>query len=50
MHRHGEFFLAEAIGGLIKDHEVSAVRQEFWLPIGYPEDLERAEMILSGNF
>ncbi len=46
-HPNGEYFLAEAIGELVRDHRVVAVRQKFWLPIGYPEDLERAEEILS---
>lgn len=45
-HASGEFFLSEAIGRLVENHPVVAVEQEFWMPIGYPEDLEKAEQII----
>lgn len=45
-HKSGEYFLAEAIGRLVEYHPVVAVRQLFWLPIGYPEDLAKAELHL----
>jgi UDP-N-acetylglucosamine diphosphorylase / glucose-1-phosphate thymidylyltransferase / UDP-N-acetylgalactosamine diphosphorylase / glucosamine-1-phosphate N-acetyltransferase / galactosamine-1-phosphate N-acetyltransferase len=43
-HANGEYFLAEAIGKLVESHTVVAVVQKFWLPIGYPKDLENAEL------
>lgn len=46
-HTSGEYFLAEAIGKLVENHPVIAVEQRFWLPIGYPEDLAKAEALLA---
>src|SRR3989344_6700255 len=46
-HKSGEYYLAEAIGRLVEYHPVVAVEQEFWVPIGYPEDLEKAEKHLT---
>lgn len=46
-HARGEYYLAEAIGKLVEEHPVVAVRQTFWVPIGYPEDLAKAEAILA---
>lgn len=43
-HASGEFFLAEAIGKLVEHHPVVAVVQKFWMPIGYPKDLEKAQL------
>ncbi|OHA18419.1 MAG: hypothetical protein A2664_00545 [Candidatus Taylorbacteria bacterium RIFCSPHIGHO2_01_FULL_46_22b] len=48
-HENGEYYLAEAIGQLVKDHPVVAVPQSLWIPIGYPEDLAKAEEILKRN-
>ena len=46
-HTSGEYYLAEAIGRLVENHPVVGVEQEFWMPIGYPEDVRIAEEILS---
>ena len=48
-HHSGEYYLAEAIGKLVGYHPVAAVEQEFWLPIGYPEDLSRAETVMKNR-
>lgn len=45
-HSSGEYFLTTMIEGLIKDHNVLAVPVPVWIPIGYPEDLKKAEEIL----
>lgn len=41
-----EFGLPQTIVTMAKDHPVSVVRAEFWCPIGYPEDLEKASAAL----
>lgn len=48
-HKNGEFYLSSAISGLAKEHKVMAVQANFWLPIGTPKDLKRAEKIISPN-
>lgn len=42
----GEYLITEGIQKYIRDHSMKAVRAKFWMPIGYPEDLERAEEFL----
>ena len=42
----GEYFLTEMIAKYIQDFECKAVRSDFWIPIGYPADLEKAEKVL----
>lgn len=46
MNKRGEYFLTDAIAKMIKDMPVGAVRADFWFPIGYPEDLKKAEQII----
>lgn len=46
-HDTGEYFLSEAIGMMVREHPVKAVEQVLWIPIGYPEDLARAEALLA---
>ena len=46
-HSNGEYYLTDQINQLARDCPVKAVKTDFWLPIGYPEDLEKAEEILS---
>lgn len=41
-----EFGLPQTVATMTKDHPVAVVKTTFWLPIGYPEDLERATAIL----
>ena len=43
----GEYYLTDMIKNYIKDFECRAVESDFWIPIGYPEDLVRAEKILN---
>lgn len=47
-HRHsnGEYYITDSLAQLAREHEVKAVLASFWLPIGYPEDLARAEEFL----
>ena len=46
MHK-GEYYMATMIGDMLKDHPIYAVESDFWIPIGYPEDLKKAEEILT---
>jgi NDP-sugar pyrophosphorylase family protein len=43
---NGERFLSNMVAQLARDYPVVAERQDFWLPIGYPEDIAHAEACL----
>lgn len=46
-HKNGEYYLTDSIDQMIKaGHLFVAARSDFWLPIGYPEDLAVAEETL----
>ncbi|NCT02016.1 NTP transferase domain-containing protein [Candidatus Parcubacteria bacterium] len=50
--KNGEFYLTDVIEEYAKDYPIAVVEQDLWIPIGYPEDVEKAERILntlSGN-
>jgi len=49
-HSNGEFYLTDMVSQMLEEHEVFAVEASFWLPVGYPEDLKKAEEILSGEY
>lgn len=43
----GEEYLAEAVASMIRDgHVFYAVPSSLWIPIGYPTDIERAQVLL----
>ncbi len=42
----GEHFLTEAVAKMAATHPVYTVKPDWWIPIGYPEDLEKAERFL----
>jgi UDP-N-acetylglucosamine diphosphorylase / glucose-1-phosphate thymidylyltransferase / UDP-N-acetylgalactosamine diphosphorylase / glucosamine-1-phosphate N-acetyltransferase / galactosamine-1-phosphate N-acetyltransferase len=42
----GEYYLTDSITAYAAKYPVSVVEQEVWIPIGYPEDIEKAEAIL----
>tara|TARA_Y100001935_G_C17202208_1_gene455608 strand:+ start:118 stop:753 length:636 start_codon:yes stop_codon:yes gene_type:complete len=42
----GEYYLPDMLKQYAKDHTVSVIEQDLWIPLGYPEDVERAEEIL----
>ena len=44
---NGEHYIPTMLEGFAKDHPVSVVRQKTWIPIGYPEDVQKAEKILA---
>lgn len=43
----GEFLLTDVITRYAKRNPVQVIEQDLWLPIGYPDDIARAEAILT---
>lgn len=43
----GEFYHTDVIKEYAKDYPIAVVEQKLWLPVGYPEDIEKAEAVLS---
>jgi dTDP-glucose pyrophosphorylase len=43
----GEYYLTEVIERYAQKYPIAVVEQQLWIPIGYPEDITRAETILS---
>jgi len=43
---HKEYYLAFAVGELAKKRKIKAIRTNFWFPIGYREDLEKAKKLV----
>lgn len=46
--KKGEYYLTDMIEEYIKHHPMQVVESDFWIPIAYPHDIERAEKILEG--
>jgi len=44
---NGEYYLTEVIERYAKDYPIAVVEQQMWIPIGYPEDVDRAEKLLA---
>jgi len=40
---NGEYYLTDSVTSLAREYPVTIVEQDFWIPIGYPEDIQRAE-------
>lgn len=43
---NGEYFMPEILERYTKEYPIAVVEQQLWIPIGYPEDVERAEKLL----
>lgn len=43
---NGEFFMPEILERYSKEYPMAVVEQELWIPVGYPEDIEKAEQTL----
>jgi UDP-N-acetylglucosamine diphosphorylase / glucose-1-phosphate thymidylyltransferase / UDP-N-acetylgalactosamine diphosphorylase / glucosamine-1-phosphate N-acetyltransferase / galactosamine-1-phosphate N-acetyltransferase len=43
---NGEYYLTDVIAAYAKQYPIAVVEQSLWIPIGYPEDIEKAEQIL----
>ena len=48
-HPNGEYYITYPLAQLAKEHEMMAVKASFWLPIGYPEDIKKAEKVLKAK-
>src|SRR3989344_5609161 len=48
-HPNGEYYITYPLAQLAKEHEIKAVKASFWLPIGYPEDIKKAEKVLKAK-
>ena len=44
---NGEYYVTDIISEYSKDYPIAVVEQQLWIPIGYPEDIEKAEKILA---
>jgi len=42
----GEYYLTEVIERYAQEYPIAVVEEHLWIPIGYPEDIIRAETIL----
>ncbi len=45
-HASGEYFMTDPMSSLAKDHPVMVIEQPLWIPVGYPDDIEKAEQLL----
>jgi len=43
---NGEFYLTDVVEQYAKQYPIAVVEQNLWIPIGYPEDIKKAEAIL----
>ena len=43
----GEFYLTDVIAEYAEKYPMAVVEQNLWIPIGFPEDIERAETLLN---
>lgn len=43
----GEFYLTDNLTIYAQRHPVAVIEQDVWIPVGYPEDLEKAAAILA---
>ncbi len=42
-HPTGEYYIVDPVSALAKDHPVMVIEQPVWIPVGYPEDIPKAE-------
>ncbi len=45
----GEYYLTDVIAEYAREYPIAVVEQSLWIPIGYPEDVEKAEEILNSS-
>src|SRR3989344_2359938 len=43
----GEYYLTDVLAEYAKQYPIAVVEQSLWIPIGYPEDIQKAEEILA---
>lgn len=42
-HENGEYYMTYPLGLFAKEHPITVVEQDFWVPVGCPEDIAIAE-------
>jgi bifunctional UDP-N-acetylglucosamine pyrophosphorylase/glucosamine-1-phosphate N-acetyltransferase len=42
----GEYYLTDVIEKYAKEYPIAVVEQNLWIPVGYPEDIEKANVLL----
>lgn len=47
--QNGEFYLTDVIAEYARQYPIAVVEQRLWIPVGYPEDIERAEVRLQSE-
>ena len=47
METKGEYYLTDVLREYAKDYPIAVVEQSLWLPIGFPEDITKAEEVLA---
>ncbi len=45
-HETGEYYMTHPFSLLAKEHPVQVIEQDFWIPVGYPGDVWKAEAAL----
>lgn len=45
--KNGEYYLTDMIAEYAKQYPMAVVEEEVWIPIGYPEDIKKAEEFLA---
>jgi bifunctional UDP-N-acetylglucosamine pyrophosphorylase/glucosamine-1-phosphate N-acetyltransferase len=45
-HESGEYYLTDPIGSFAAEHPFMVIEQDVWIPLGYPEDIPKAEETL----
>lgn len=48
-HGDGEYYLPPVVAQIARDRDIFIEREEDWIPIGYPEDIPKAEAILKSR-
>jgi len=48
-HTNGEYYMTHPLGNFAKDVPIKVVEQKLWIPVGFPEDIEKAEEILKNQ-
>ena len=48
-HPNGEFYLTTMVSKLAREHKVNTVVAKTWIPVATPEDLQKAEDMLSSH-
>jgi bifunctional UDP-N-acetylglucosamine pyrophosphorylase/glucosamine-1-phosphate N-acetyltransferase len=44
--KNGEFYLTDVIAEYAEQYPIAVVEQQLWIPVGYPEDIAKAEEII----